>query len=57
MRDAIRQMLTCDTVAFLADWRQPRGANVEIALATHLGMGVIKQAGSFCIARNIGLPK
>jgi hypothetical protein len=45
MRDAIRQMLTCDAVAFLPDWRQSRGANVEIELATHLGMAVIQASG------------
>lgn len=45
MRAAIRQMLTCDTVAFLPDWRQSRGANVEIELATHLGMAVIQASG------------
>jgi hypothetical protein len=45
MRAAIRQMLTCDTVAFLPDWRQSRGANVEIELAIHLGMAVIQSSG------------
>lgn len=45
MRDAIRQMLSCDTVAFLPDWRQSRGANVEIELAIHLGMAVIPASG------------
>ncbi len=45
MRDAIRQMLTCDTVAFLPDWRESRGANVEIELAIHLGMAVIPASG------------
>jgi hypothetical protein len=45
MRDAIRQMLTCDAVAFLPGWRQSRGANVEIELAGHLGMEVIQASG------------
>jgi hypothetical protein len=45
MRAALRQMLTCDTVAFLPDWRQSRGANVEIELAIHLGMAVIPASG------------
>lgn len=41
MRAAIRQMLTCDAVAFLTGWHESRGANVEIELAGHLGMTVI----------------
>jgi hypothetical protein len=41
MRPAIRQMLTCDTVAFLPGWQHSRGANVEIELATHLGLKVV----------------
>jgi hypothetical protein len=45
MRDAIRQMLTCDTVAYLPCWQISRGANVEIELATHLGMAVIQSSG------------
>jgi hypothetical protein len=45
MRDAIRQMLTCDTVAFLPGWQVSRGANVEIELAGHLRMAVIESGG------------
>lgn len=45
MRDAIRQLLTCDTVAFLPGWQVSRGANVEIELAGHLKMGVIQASG------------
>jgi hypothetical protein len=45
MRDAIRQMLTCDTVAFLPGWQVSRGANVEIELAGHLRMAVIQSSG------------
>lgn len=45
MRDAIRQMLTCDTVAFLPDWHKSCGANVEIELARHLRMAVIPASG------------
>jgi len=41
MRTALRQMLTCDVVAFLPGWQVSRGANVEIELAGHLGMEVI----------------
>lgn len=42
MRAAIRQMLTCDTVAFLPGWQTSRGANVEVELAGHLKMAVIQ---------------
>lgn len=45
MRTALRQMLTCDAVAFLPGWKESRGANVEIELAQHLGMPVIKASG------------
>jgi hypothetical protein len=43
MRDAIRQMLTCDMVAYLPGWQTSRGANVEIELALHLRM-IVSQA-------------
>lgn len=42
MRTALRQMLTCDAVAFLPGWNEPRGPNVEIELALHLGMAVMQ---------------
>lgn len=45
MRDAIRQMLTCDSVAFLPGWQASPGAKVEIELAGHLGMAVIQASG------------
>jgi hypothetical protein len=45
MRTALRQMLTCDVVAFLPGWHVSRGANVEIELAGHLGMEVIQASG------------
>jgi hypothetical protein len=45
MRAALRQMLTCDAVAFLPGWQASRGANVEIELAGHLGMAVIQASG------------
>jgi hypothetical protein len=41
MRAAIRQMLTCDTVALLPGWNTSRGANVEVELATHLKLEVV----------------
>lgn len=41
MRPAIRQMLTCDSVALLPGWPHSRGANVEVELAIHLGMTVV----------------
>jgi hypothetical protein len=42
MRVALRQMLTCDTVALLPDWSISRGANLEVELAGHLGMRVVQ---------------
>ncbi len=33
------------TLALLPDWRQSCSANVEIELATHLGMPVIPASG------------
>lgn len=45
MRDAIRQMLTCDAVALMPGWQVSRGANVEVELAMHLQMKVVKASG------------
>jgi hypothetical protein len=45
MRAALRQMLTCDAVAFLPGWKESRGANVEIELAQHLRIPVIQASG------------
>jgi hypothetical protein len=45
MRDAIRQMLTCDAVALMPGWQVSRGANVEVELAIHLGIAVIPASG------------
>jgi nucleoside 2-deoxyribosyltransferase len=38
MRQAIRQMLTCDAVALLPNWKQSRGALIEHGIAIALGM-------------------
>lgn len=38
MRQAVRQMLTCDKVALLPGWQRSRGALVEHWIAIALGM-------------------
>jgi len=38
MRQSIRQMLTCDCVALLPNWKQSRGALVEHGIAIALGI-------------------
>jgi hypothetical protein len=40
MREAIALMLRCDGIALLPDWRQSRGAKIEVRLARELGMDV-----------------
>jgi hypothetical protein len=38
MRQAIGLMLQCDGVAMLADWKESRGATIEVTLAGDLGI-------------------
>jgi hypothetical protein len=38
MRQSIRQMLTCDTVALLPAWKRSKGALIEHGLAISLGI-------------------
>jgi len=38
MRVSIRQMLTCDSVALLPNWKQSRGARIEHGIAISLGI-------------------
>lgn len=38
MRMAIRQMLTCDAVALLPGWSDSKGASMEYAVATRVGI-------------------
>lgn len=40
LKQAIRQMLTCDAVALLPDWMDSKGARIEFDLAKQLGMEV-----------------
>jgi hypothetical protein len=36
----IRELITCDGVATLSNWRKSRGANLEVHIATQLGLVV-----------------
>lgn len=49
MKVAIRQMLTCDTIAVLHDWGKSRGAWLEVSIAERVGM-------EFCEAASIAAP-
>lgn len=44
MRVALRQMLTCDTIAMLPGWINSRGANLERNVAQKVGMTVVAAA-------------
>lgn len=43
MRLAIPLLCTCDAICLLPGWAASRGASIEHALATHLGMVVMYQ--------------
>jgi hypothetical protein len=40
MREAISLMLRCDGVAVLSDWKESRGAKIEVNLAHSIGIPV-----------------
>jgi len=40
MRVAIRQLLTCDSVVLLPSWFESRGAQLEVRIASALGMTI-----------------
>jgi hypothetical protein len=40
MKTVVREMLTCDGVALLPDWKESRGAKIEERLARELEMDV-----------------
>lgn len=40
MRDAVRQLMTCDAVALLDGWKKSRGALIENGIAASLGIQV-----------------
>ena len=44
---SISQMLECDGVAYLLDWKYSKGAQIEIALAQELGIPV-ESVGFWC---------
>ena len=41
MREDIRAMLDCDTIAFIPGWEQSTGARVELTVAVAIGLGII----------------
>src|SRR5690606_32673796 len=41
LRLAIPQMLTCDSVVCLPEWRMSRGANLEVHVARQVGMQIL----------------
>jgi nucleoside 2-deoxyribosyltransferase len=41
MRQALAQLVTCDTIAVLPGWRDSRGARLEVTVANALGMPVV----------------
>jgi hypothetical protein len=44
MRIVIRDMLVCDGVSLLPDWKKSKGAKIEARLARELGMDVRNNA-------------
>lgn len=44
MRQALAQLVTCETIALLPGWLASRGANIERALAVDLGIKIIMAA-------------
>lgn len=42
MRQSIRQMLTCDLVAFLPGWAESRGALLERYVAQQVGLQLVR---------------
>jgi len=41
MKEDIGELLRCDTIALLPNWRNSKGAKLEYLIATHLGLEVI----------------
>lgn len=41
MRNSVRQMLTCDAVAFLPGWAESRGALLERYIAQQVGLATV----------------
>lgn len=41
MREDIRMLSECDTIALLPGWEKSRGASIELFIATTIGLSVI----------------
>ncbi len=41
MKEDIKQMMDCDTVAVLEGWQKSKGAQIEVGLAFDLGMNIV----------------
>jgi hypothetical protein len=48
MRQALRQMLTCDTIAMLPGWINSNGAMMERDIAQKVGMTIVAAASIQC---------
>lgn len=55
LRKAVSQVAECDTLFLLPGWVGSRGANLELFVATELGLEVFGYAQVFTLAPNVGV--